>query len=238
MEEQNAPSRRSVVTMGAVTVLGVAGTAACSDSGSATSVQGLGTSAGQASPAGPSSDTATSVASPTDTGTGGATSAAGTTAPASSPAGAATTKPATTKATTQPAQTTTKAAQTTKPATTKPATTQPPQTTKPATTKATTPPANTKPAGALIELADIPSGGSVVPEGTNIVIYRSGGSVVGHSAACTHQGCTVLAGGRTLNCPCHGSKFDAATGAVLADPATRPLPSRGVRVVDGWVVAG
>jgi len=70
-----------------------------------------------------------------------------------------------------------------------------------------------------------------------VVGRPSSNSVTGHSPICTHMGCTVNAGGGELNCPCHGSKFNAFTGAVLNGPAASPLPSRGVSVVDGWVVA-
>ncbi len=53
---------------------------------------------------------------------------------------------------------------------------------------------------------------------------------VGHflafSAVCTHEGCTVqfVRKTETFNCPCHGSIFDAKTGAVLGGPAPSPLP--------------
>ena len=56
------------------------------------------------------------------------------------------------------------------------------------------------------------------------------------SATCTHQGCTVgpVRDGRIV-CPCHGSEFDARTGAVVRGPATRPLPQVRVVVRDGAV---
>jgi Rieske Fe-S protein len=57
------------------------------------------------------------------------------------------------------------------------------------------------------------------------------------SAVCTHLGCTVSVDGDKLNCPCHGSQFDALTGKVLRAPATEPLKSVPVTITGGRVVA-
>jgi Rieske Fe-S protein len=38
-----------------------------------------------------------------------------------------------------------------------------------------------------------------------------------------------------LDCPCHGSRFDAETGAVTRGPATQPLAPVPVVVRDGNV---
>ena len=56
--------------------------------------------------------------------------------------------------------------------------------------------------------------------------------VVGHSAVCTHQQCTIAASG---SCPCHGSKFNITTGAVENGPAQRPLDEIAVTVSGGQV---
>ncbi len=51
--------------------------------------------------------------------------------------------------------------------------------------------------------------------------------VVAVSRICTHEGCTVnlpVASLLTLNCPCHGSRFEV-TGQVVNGPASRPLAS-------------
>jgi Rieske Fe-S protein len=91
--------------------------------------------------------------------------------------------------------------------------------------------------GALVAVARVPAGGGVVLGGQKIVVTRTAdGAVHAFSAVCTHQGCTVAAVSRgTIDCPCHGSRFDAATGAVVAGPASRPLPRIGVQVRDGQV---
>jgi Rieske Fe-S protein len=41
-----------------------------------------------------------------------------------------------------------------------------------------------------------------------------------------------------ISCPCHGSRFDAATGAAVQGPATRPLGEVAVVVRDGNVFTG
>ena len=58
-----------------------------------------------------------------------------------------------------------------------------------------------------------------------IALFLSGGVVSAHSAVCTHQGCTVGESGKQLACPCHGSVYNAQTGAVINGPAPLPLPA-------------
>ncbi|MFI6388734.1 Rieske (2Fe-2S) protein [Nonomuraea sp. NPDC050547] len=56
------------------------------------------------------------------------------------------------------------------------------------------------------------------------------------SAKCTHQGCTLASVSRgTINCPCHGSKFNISTGAVVQGPATRALPRKKIKVSGGKI---
>lgn len=95
--------------------------------------------------------------------------------------------------------------------------------------------------GAIVALSAVPVGGSVAaqgPDGPIVVAQPSAGKVVAHSAVCTHQGCQVAPQGTTLACPCHGSMFDAFTGAVLQGPAQAPLPAVAVKVSGQDVVAG
>jgi Rieske Fe-S protein len=69
-----------------------------------------------------------------------------------------------------------------------------------------------------------------------LVAQPSQGKVVAFTAICTHQGCTVAPAGTKFQCPCHGSMYEAATGAVLKGPAARPLTPVPVHVAGGNVV--
>lgn len=95
------------------------------------------------------------------------------------------------------------------------------------------------PGGPLVALADVPVGGAVAVTtagGEKIVVAQpEAGQVVAFSAICTHRGCTVAPDGDRLACPCHGSVFDAFTGAVVNGPAEDPLPAFAV-ALDGDAV--
>lgn len=87
-------------------------------------------------------------------------------------------------------------------------------------------------------LADVPVGGSaIVTVGKDKVALSqpSDGTVKAFSAICTHQGCVVKAAEKELDCPCHGSRFDAETGKVLEGPAQTPLPEYSATVSGGDV---
>src|SRR3954452_14503864 len=81
----------------------------------------------------------------------------------------------------------------------------------------------------LARLSAIPVGGAVSatgPDGASLIIARpSSDTVAAFSAICTHQSCTVQPAGDRLDCPCHGSVYNASTGAVISGPAPRPRPS-------------
>ena len=96
-------------------------------------------------------------------------------------------------------------------------------------------------ANAIVKLADVPVGGAVAAQaagGAIIVAQPTAGHVVAFSAICTHQACKVAPAGKTLNCPCHGSRYDALTGKVLNGPAKADLAPVAVKVSGQDVVAG
>ena len=115
---------------------------------------------------------------------------------------------------------------------------QPPST---SSTGSSTAPKSARPSGTKVAtLADIAVGSAVSAEldGKPIIVARpTSATAACFSAICTHQGCTVKPAGTKLDCPCHGSVFDAKTGAVEGGPAPSPLPKIAVTVSDGAVFA-
>jgi Rieske Fe-S protein len=73
--------------------------------------------------------------------------------------------------------------------------------------------------------------GRVVSAGLGqAAVYRDDAGILHRlSARCTHLGCIVRwnAAERSWDCPCHGSRFGAATGRVLQGPAVSPLARKG-----------
>ena len=85
---------------------------------------------------------------------------------------------------------------------------------------------------ALASTSDIPVGGGKILADKKIVITQpQSGAFHAFSAVCTHAGCTVgSVSGGTINCPCHGSKFNITSGAVVNGPAASPLPPVDIKV--------
>lgn len=107
----------------------------------------------------------------------------------------------------------------------------------PADSSATQPSAVPQPAGQGV----VAMAASELPEGTRasvtledpqtgskpvVLLYRvDAQQVVAYSNKCTHQGCAVGtdSSAEDFYCPCHGSRYAPADGAVLEGPAPRPL---------------
>ena len=75
--------------------------------------------------------------------------------------------------------------------------------------------------------------------GQEIAVARVEGALYAFSDICTHRGCNLASGGllegTTIECECHGSMFDIATGSVVSAPATEPIATFPVQEVDGQI---
>ncbi|HEX3564584.1 MAG TPA: Rieske 2Fe-2S domain-containing protein [Acidimicrobiales bacterium] len=113
----------------------------------------------------------------------------------------------------------------------------PASTTTPTTPTTTVP----KPAGhRLGPSSDVPVGSAAqftdpASGDPGLVLQPAAGTFVAFSAICPHAGCTVAFAQSSdiIACPCHGSEFNARTGAVERGPATRGLTAIPVAAADG-----
>jgi Rieske Fe-S protein len=101
-----------------------------------------------------------------------------------------------------------------------------------ATTSAVASPAPAGQAGNIVgKTSDVPVGSGAIL-GDVVVTQPTSGTFLAFSPVCTHKGCNCDAvTGATINCPCHGSKFNL-DGSVAVGPATQPLAAKAV-TVDG-----
>ena len=93
-------------------------------------------------------------------------------------------------------------------------------------------------AAGLAATADVPVGGGVILADPALVITQpTAGDFKAFSSICTHQGCAVAeVAANEIVCPCHGSKFSATDGSVLAGPATQALAATPIGVQGGSIV--
>jgi nitrite reductase/ring-hydroxylating ferredoxin subunit len=71
-----------------------------------------------------------------------------------------------------------------------------------------------------------------------ITLANVAGTVYAIDDSCTHRGCSLGDGkldGSTVQCACHGSRFDVTSGAVVRGPAEDPVRSYPVHVANGEV---
>ena len=100
---------------------------------------------------------------------------------------------------------------------------------------ATSEPPAAAPDGAIAKTSDVPVGSGVIVDDI-VVTQPAAGDFKGFSSSCTHKGCAVstVANG-TIDCPCHGSKFNL-DGTVANGPATRPLEPKSISVQGDSIV--
>ncbi|MET9961228.1 Rieske (2Fe-2S) protein [Streptomyces sp. NPDC006326] len=117
----------------------------------------------------------------------------------------------------------------------KPAQSEPGNASPPARSAEAAAPSAAPPTGAgkaLVKSSAVPvGGGTVLKEEKLVVTQPTAGSFRCFSAVCTHQGCILSkVENGTIDCPCHGSKFEMTDGAVAHGPATRPLAEKKITV--------
>jgi Rieske Fe-S protein len=79
--------------------------------------------------------------------------------------------------------------------------------------------------------SDVPVGSGALLGGV-VVTQPTSGTFLAFSPVCPHKGCNCdSVTGATINCPCHGSKFNL-DGSVAVGPAAAPLAAKSV-TVDG-----
>lgn len=97
----------------------------------------------------------------------------------------------------------------------------------------------------VARLEEIPDGGikQVTVRGEPVGLYRVGDDVYGLHDICTHEEAYLSEGDFDsddceVECPLHGSRFNVVSGEVRILPATRPVATYEVKVVDGNVLVG
>ena len=70
-----------------------------------------------------------------------------------------------------------------------------------------------------------------------VVTQPTAGQYKAFTAVCTHMQCLVTkVENDTIDCPCHGSKFNASDGTVANGPASRPLAPVTITVQGGNIL--
>ena len=95
----------------------------------------------------------------------------------------------------------------------------------------------------VAKVDEIPPGGVKVVrlDEQDVAVFNLDGAYYAIDDICTHDGGPLAEGfleGEIIECPRHGAKFNVKTGAVVAMPATAPVPTYAVRIADGHIEVG
>ncbi len=95
----------------------------------------------------------------------------------------------------------------------------------------------------VARVGEIPEGGVKVVrvEDQAVAVFRVDGAYWAIDDVCTHDGGPLAEGhleDHVIECPRHGARFDIRTGAVLAMPATSPVPTWTVKVEGDEIKVG
>lgn len=95
--------------------------------------------------------------------------------------------------------------------------------------------------GEIAKVTDVPVGSVFAfqdPQGgPAFLLQPTAGTFLAYSGICTHNGCTVGydEGAAEFACPCHGARFEVATGEPVQGPAQRPLTAIAVTESGGVI---
>ena len=89
-------------------------------------------------------------------------------------------------------------------------------------------------------LSELPAGGKKAAKikDTWVLVCSTQERLFAVSAICSHATKPLLAGRVrhcAITCPVHGARFSLETGEALNLPATKPIPTYELRVVDDWI---
>ncbi len=95
----------------------------------------------------------------------------------------------------------------------------------------------------VARVGEVPEGGVKVVrlEDQPIALFLVDGTYYALDDVCTHDGGPLAEGpleDHVIECPRHGARFDIRTGAVLALPATAPVPAYAVKVEGDEIKVG
>jgi nitrite reductase/ring-hydroxylating ferredoxin subunit len=94
----------------------------------------------------------------------------------------------------------------------------------------------------IVKLSKIKVGGTYafqLSNGAPALLFRTKTGVFAYQTICPHQGglTKYLAPRKLMVCPVHNASFDPfKKGAVVAGPATSPLPSVKVAIKGAWII--
>ena len=92
----------------------------------------------------------------------------------------------------------------------------------------------------VLKVSDLPAGAKKAVEigGKEVLVCNSADKLYAVSNICSHAEEKLDCGrmGRTwIACPVHGARFELATGKAMNPPATKPIATYEVRVVEDWI---
>ena len=92
----------------------------------------------------------------------------------------------------------------------------------------------------VFKTEDVPPGTkkAVDVNGNSVLICNTNDKLFAVSNICSHAEEHLECGRMSrswIACPVHGARFDLATGRAMNPPATRPIATFEVRVVEDWI---